>query len=277
MWKNNIYEGAVVNAWVNYDSVTKNLSVFVSDAQNPVFRGIYSFSYTVDLSDVLPEWARIGFSASTGKLTDFTTRFSFVAKDVKDQPFFVAPVESEIPPKAVGGYLALFSPETALNASKANQIVAAGLRPDTFTYTSLILGHCRNKDVNSAYNVFKMMPKKGCRRNEVSYANLIHGLCEARRVDEGVSLFKKMKEDDCYPTVRTYTVIIDALFGNDRKLEAIDLFNEMRNRGCEPNVHTYTVMIDSMSKERKFDESRRLLNDDGERVGSKCGYLQCFD
>ncbi|KAJ9177494.1 hypothetical protein P3X46_012710 [Hevea brasiliensis] len=66
MWKNNIYDGAVVNAWVNYDSVTKNLSVFVSDAQNPVFRGVYSFSYTVDLSDVLPEWARIGFSASTG-------------------------------------------------------------------------------------------------------------------------------------------------------------------------------------------------------------------
>ncbi|KAF2285310.1 hypothetical protein GH714_042352 [Hevea brasiliensis] len=56
---------------------------------------------------------------------------SFIAKDVKDPTiygdgltFFLAPLESEIPPKAVGGYLALFSPETALNASKANQIVA---------------------------------------------------------------------------------------------------------------------------------------------------------
>ncbi|KAJ9171112.1 hypothetical protein P3X46_019160 [Hevea brasiliensis] len=124
-----------------------------------------------------------------------------------------------------------------------SKILQAGLRPDTFTYTSLILRHCRNKS------------------NEVSYTNLIHGLCEAGRVDEAISLFKKMKEGDCYPTVRTYTVIIDALFENYRKLEAINLFHEMRNRGCEPNVHTYTVMIDAMYKERKFDESRRMLSE----------------
>ncbi|XP_050206151.1 lectin 7-like [Mercurialis annua] len=65
-WTNDIYNGAIVNAWVNYDSNAKNLSVFVSDDKNPFFTGIYSLSYTVDLTKVLPAWVRIGFSAATG-------------------------------------------------------------------------------------------------------------------------------------------------------------------------------------------------------------------
>lgn len=76
-WKSNIYNGEVVNAWVSYDSVSKNMSVFVSDTQNPVFRGIYSFSYNVDLRDVLPEWARIGFSASTGTAVETNSILSW--------------------------------------------------------------------------------------------------------------------------------------------------------------------------------------------------------
>ena len=76
-WRSDIYNGAIVNAWVNYDSNAKNLSVFVSDTQNPVFRGTYSLSYSVDLSEVLPEWVRIGFSASTGTAVEINNILSW--------------------------------------------------------------------------------------------------------------------------------------------------------------------------------------------------------
>ncbi|KAF2285296.1 hypothetical protein GH714_042338 [Hevea brasiliensis] len=131
--------GTVVNAWVSYDSTSRTLSIFAnSEGEN------FSLSHLVDLREVLPEWATIGdafsssgvlqlsrnqidnnltysagrasyirpvhiWDAQTGRLTDFTTRFSFIAKDVKDPTiygdgltFFLAPLESEIPPKAVG-------------------------------------------------------------------------------------------------------------------------------------------------------------------------------
>ncbi|EEF29998.1 lectin 7 [Ricinus communis] len=76
-WKNDIFNGAIVNAWVNYDSNAKNLSVFVSDTQSPVFRGTYSLSYTVDLREVLPEWVRIGFSAATGTAVETNSILSW--------------------------------------------------------------------------------------------------------------------------------------------------------------------------------------------------------
>ncbi|XWS33410.1 hypothetical protein CRYUN_Cryun22dG0080200 [Craigia yunnanensis] len=66
-WKSSIKNGSRANAWVSYNSTTRNPSVFLTYANNPVFSGNSSLAYIVDLSDFLPEWVRIGFSASTGR------------------------------------------------------------------------------------------------------------------------------------------------------------------------------------------------------------------
>ncbi|KAJ0096558.1 hypothetical protein Patl1_28374 [Pistacia atlantica] len=69
------------------------------------------------------------WDAKTGKLTDFTAHFSFIIKALNTSnngdgiAFFFAPFDSTIPDNSTGGYLALFSPDTAkTNTSK--QIVA---------------------------------------------------------------------------------------------------------------------------------------------------------
>ncbi|KAH7853111.1 hypothetical protein Vadar_033394 [Vaccinium darrowii] len=64
-WNTSIKEGKTANAWVNYNSTTEALSVYLTYAKNPVFQGYYSLSHVVNLRTVLPEWVRVGFSAST--------------------------------------------------------------------------------------------------------------------------------------------------------------------------------------------------------------------
>ncbi|XVE86893.1 hypothetical protein DITRI_Ditri18aG0072100 [Diplodiscus trichospermus] len=66
-WRSSIKNGSRANAWVSYNSTTRNLSVFLTYADKPVFIGNSSLAYIVDLRDILPEWVRIGFSASTGR------------------------------------------------------------------------------------------------------------------------------------------------------------------------------------------------------------------
>ena len=71
------------------------------------------------------------WDASTGRLTDFNTEFSFIIKAVDttsplhgdELSFFIAPFESNIPNNSSGGYLGLLNPEFALTPSR-NQIVA---------------------------------------------------------------------------------------------------------------------------------------------------------
>ncbi|KAL5753281.1 hypothetical protein ACOSQ2_023788 [Xanthoceras sorbifolium] len=65
-WKSSIKNGSTANAWVSYNSTAKNLSVFLTYANNPTFSRNSTLSYTIDLREVLPEQVRIGFSASTG-------------------------------------------------------------------------------------------------------------------------------------------------------------------------------------------------------------------
>ena len=70
--------GSTVDAWVSYNSTTKNLSVLLTFADNPVFsRYSSSLSYIVDLKTILPEWVRVGFSAATGALVESHTILSW--------------------------------------------------------------------------------------------------------------------------------------------------------------------------------------------------------
>jgi len=70
MWKTSIKDGQIANAWVSYKANTKNLSVFLTYKEKPVFHGNSSLSYAVDLKEILSDKVAIGFSASTGHATE---------------------------------------------------------------------------------------------------------------------------------------------------------------------------------------------------------------
>ncbi|KAL0300436.1 UNVERIFIED_CONTAM: hypothetical protein Scaly_3046900 [Sesamum calycinum] len=128
------------------------------------------------------------------------------------------------------------------------QIYQYEMFPDVFTYTSLILGHCRNGNLDKAFVVFDQMVKKGIDPNAVTYTTLINGLCDGGRVDEALCMIEGMIENGIEPTVYTYTVPITALLAIGRVDEAISLVASMRDKGCQPNVQTYTALISGLAK-----------------------------
>ncbi|XP_072986497.1 uncharacterized protein [Typha latifolia] len=69
-WNTNMTNGSTANAWISYNATTKNLSVFLTYENNPIFSGNSSLSHTVDLRELLPENVTIGFSATTGSAAE---------------------------------------------------------------------------------------------------------------------------------------------------------------------------------------------------------------
>ncbi|XP_022984806.1 L-type lectin-domain containing receptor kinase IX.1-like [Cucurbita maxima] len=67
MWNTSMKDNRTANAWITYNSATKNLSVFLTYIKDPIFTGNFSISTVIDLKTLLPERVRIGFSAATGK------------------------------------------------------------------------------------------------------------------------------------------------------------------------------------------------------------------
>ncbi|KAL4581021.1 hypothetical protein LXL04_017227 [Taraxacum kok-saghyz] len=64
-WLSNIVAGGVCQAWITYDSRSKNLSVSFTGFQNNTVV-LQALHYTIDMKNVLPEWVIFGFSAATG-------------------------------------------------------------------------------------------------------------------------------------------------------------------------------------------------------------------
>ncbi|XVF55871.1 hypothetical protein PTKIN_Ptkin06aG0071200 [Pterospermum kingtungense] len=72
-WDARSNSGKLANVWITYNATTKNLSVFWSYDENPVFVSNSSLSCQIDLRQTLPEWVTIGFSAGTGEYTEYNT------------------------------------------------------------------------------------------------------------------------------------------------------------------------------------------------------------
>lgn len=72
-WDAGSNSGKLANVWITYNATTKNLSVFWTYDENPVFMGNSSLSTEIDLRQTLPEWVTIGFSAGTGEYTEYNT------------------------------------------------------------------------------------------------------------------------------------------------------------------------------------------------------------
>ncbi|KAF5814463.1 putative protein kinase RLK-Pelle-L-LEC family [Helianthus annuus] len=65
-WLSNVTGGGVCQAWIRYDSVSRNLNVSFTGYQNNTVVRHDGLVYTVDLRNELPEWVIFGFSAATG-------------------------------------------------------------------------------------------------------------------------------------------------------------------------------------------------------------------
>ncbi|XP_064975772.1 L-type lectin-domain containing receptor kinase IX.1-like [Musa acuminata AAA Group] len=69
-WNGSLKTGRLANAWVSYDAITLNLSVFLTYADNPVISGDSVLHFIIDPRDHLPANVTVGFSAATGQVTE---------------------------------------------------------------------------------------------------------------------------------------------------------------------------------------------------------------
>ncbi|XVF66329.1 hypothetical protein PTKIN_Ptkin10aG0026700 [Pterospermum kingtungense] len=109
-WSDTANKGKV-DAFISYNSTTKNLSVLVLDANDFTRQNSSSLYTTLDLSKHLPEWVTFGFSGTTGSLFEIHTIYSWnfsstlqvIAVNTRNQtnsttPSPVAPTNATSPP-----------------------------------------------------------------------------------------------------------------------------------------------------------------------------------
>ncbi|OIV93794.1 hypothetical protein TanjilG_03757 [Lupinus angustifolius] len=148
---------------------------------------------------------------------------------------------------------------------KEAQVVFDKLR-DRFThnlqtYTILLNGWCRVRNLLEAGRVWNEMVDEGFKPDIVAHNVMLEGLLRCRKKSDAIKLFEVMKAKGPLPNVRSYTIMIQDLCKQRMMREAVDYFNEMVGLGCQPDTALYTCLITGFGRQRRMDMVYDLLKE----------------
>ncbi|KAJ1414150.1 Tetratricopeptide-like helical domain superfamily [Sesbania bispinosa] len=153
----------------------------------------------------------------------------------------------------------------AAKLGKEAQVVFEKLK-DRFTlnlqtYTVLLNGWCRVKNLLEAGRVWNEMVDKGFKPDIVAHNIMLEGLIRCKKKSDAIKLFEIMKAKGPLPNVRSYTIMIQDFCKQKMMREAGEYFDEMVDHGCQPDVVLYTCLITGFGKQRKMDMVYNLLKE----------------
>lgn len=167
-------------------------------------------------------------------------------------------------------------------------------RPDHVTFSTLIKGCCKNKNVETALVYFSHMKEQGLKPNRIIYNSLMDLAVKDQKLKMALGLIEEMQRDEISADGYTYCIILNGLKINESSVtlvklilenikkvlganqfrldealfntildvcfkyelhEDLDYFYElMRVKGITESPITYGTLIKAFSKQQKFDK-----------------------
>lgn len=146
-----------------------------------------------------------------------------------------------------------------------------GLVPNEVTYTTLINGYCKDRNIVEAMKFFDEMLQKECVPNEVTYHALITGLCKARTIQAEHSednlqmkwggIFYTMLKENWDHKTGAYNTVIVALCLRKKLKMAFKLKDKMSAEGFQPDGVTYAALLRGICEQNKINDVDKILSE----------------
>lgn len=139
-----------------------------------------------------------------------------------------------------------------------NEMLDEGFKPDIVTHNIMLEGLLRSKKRSDAIKFFEVMKAKGPSPDVRSYTILIRDLCKQTKMKEAVGYFYEMVDSGCHPDAAVYTCLMTG-YGNHKRMDMVyELLKEMKEKGCPPDGKTYNALIKLMTSQRMPDDAVRI-------------------
>ncbi|KAH0865564.1 hypothetical protein HID58_082775 [Brassica napus] len=133
--------------------------------------------------------------------------------------------------------------------------------PNLMTYTVLLNGWCRVKNLMEAARIWNGMIDQGLKPDVVAHNVMLEGLLRSRKKSDAIKLFHVMKAKGPCPNVRSYTIIIRDFCKQSSMESAVEYFDDMVDSGLQPDAAVYTCLITGFGTQRKLDTVYELLKE----------------
>ena len=177
--------------------------------------------------------------------------FQFMIKELNISPTIVT-INT-----LIDQYFKNFFPEKAWLIFESLKTTHTHIKPDNFTYTTLINGLKNNKeggmDLKRAFCLFEEY-KENSQPDQIIYNCLLDACINAGDLNKAYQLLEEMKAT---PTIQldeiTYNTLIKGCGRKKRLNDAITLFEEMKSMGITPNRISFNSLLDSCVKCNKMN------------------------
>ena len=137
----------------------------------------------------------------------------------------------------------------------------SGVRPDKYTYTSLIKACVHEGDIQE---LLFDMKEKGVQPDVVMYNAMIRSLCEKYRWFEAKKLITEMESRGLQPDSMTYGLLMSGLLKANKPSTCLTLFesacSDQRTASLTENVHLYTTAIAASSAMGNHERALDLVS-----------------
>ncbi|WCJ22310.1 Pentatricopeptide repeat (PPR) superfamily protein [Euphorbia peplus] len=139
-----------------------------------------------------------------------------------------------------------------------NEMVDKGFKPDIVAHNVMLEGLLKSKKMSEAIKLLMVMKSKGPSPDVWSYTKLIRALCKQAKMNEAVEYFDEMVELGCKPDAAVYTCLITG-FGNQRRMDMVTkLLKEMKDEGCPPDGKTYNALIKLLTSRKRPEDAEKI-------------------
>jgi pentatricopeptide repeat protein len=126
-------------------------------------------------------------------------------------------------------------------------------QPDLITYSTVIKGNSRLKNVDKIIEIYDFLKKKeDLILDEVIYNSILDGLLKAGRYDEALSIYQDMKKNNLRRSNATFSILIKIYSKLNMVDEAVAIYKEMLQEKMKPSFITYTSIIQILIKSKRI-------------------------
>ncbi|XP_010413276.1 PREDICTED: pentatricopeptide repeat-containing protein At3g62470, mitochondrial [Camelina sativa] len=133
--------------------------------------------------------------------------------------------------------------------------------PNMMTYTVLLNGWCRVRNLMEAARIWNDMIDQGLKPDIVAHNVMLEGLLRSRKKSDAIKLFHVMKSKGPSPSVRSYTIMIRDFCKQSSMETAVEYFDDMIDSGLQPDAAVYTCLITGFGTQKKLDTVYQLLEE----------------
>ncbi|KAF9925661.1 hypothetical protein FBU30_004612 [Linnemannia zychae] len=140
-------------------------------------------------------------------------------------------------------------------------MVAKGIRPDKYTFSSILSLFAQRGDTDGAEAFWnEMVSVHGVKPNAFAYGSMMHVYCTAEDMVSAQTVYREMIQASIWPNEVIFGTLLNAYARHGDLTQMLSIYDTMRSEGLKPNSYIYANLLFGLVKDGDMPAAQRLYD-----------------